>query len=298
MASSPVPQPVDTSKWECGICYELLLDPVVGSCGHDFCRACLDKWRSQQRQRGREVRCPVCRGVFAEGSERLGICFRLRDMVEEFFPDKVAARRAELEKQAAADRKRTAARVEQEELVFQPGVFSAVPTDRAGRRIVRVRRRTAQQPAAVPAPGTAVSNTQAQTFSFSFPGFSLTGTSNVPISISASGFGIQHTPETHGNISAFGLGGASGFGNITGGFGISAAGTPGFASTTAAGSSSSTAIGNGLAPGTQSALTAPFGSWSPPPPLQPLPPLQGLQFTMGWYDPNVRRYNRRAGRRR
>lgn len=43
-----------------------------------------------------------------------GVCVRLRDMVEEFFPEKVAARRAELEKQAAADRKRTAAKVEQE----------------------------------------------------------------------------------------------------------------------------------------------------------------------------------------
>lgn len=48
----------------------------AGNCGHDFCRSCLDKWRTSERQHGREIRCPVCRGMFADtGSEKLGRCW-------------------------------------------------------------------------------------------------------------------------------------------------------------------------------------------------------------------------------
>lgn len=49
----------------------VLLD--AGSCGHDFCKGCLDTWRSQQRQQGNNrVKCPVCRGSFAESFDKLG----------------------------------------------------------------------------------------------------------------------------------------------------------------------------------------------------------------------------------
>eukprot|EP00882_Tetradesmus_deserticola_P010431 GHRQ01011016.1.p1 GENE.GHRQ01011016.1~~GHRQ01011016.1.p1 ORF type:complete len:226 (+),score=38.18 GHRQ01011016.1:2161-2838(+) len=98
----------------CGICYELLLDPVVGSCGHDFCKRCLDTWRSQQRQQGNNrVRCPVCRGSFAESFDKLGVCVRLRDMVELLFPERIAARRTELEQQAALQKKRSVEQLQQ-----------------------------------------------------------------------------------------------------------------------------------------------------------------------------------------
>lgn len=45
---------------------DLLVDPVVGKCGHDFCKACLDDWRHKQHTgiragQGRQTTCPVCR---------------------------------------------------------------------------------------------------------------------------------------------------------------------------------------------------------------------------------------------
>lgn len=87
------------SSFTCSICMELLVDPVVGehlfrhlrggpdtraqlsesapavvlntayprplhpagSCGHDFCKRCIDQWRGSCLRNGRCVQCPVCR---------------------------------------------------------------------------------------------------------------------------------------------------------------------------------------------------------------------------------------------
>lgn len=41
----------------------------AGACGHDFCKLCLNSWREQHQaihdREPRELRCPLCRGVFA-----------------------------------------------------------------------------------------------------------------------------------------------------------------------------------------------------------------------------------------
>eukprot|EP00198_Chlamydomonas_reinhardtii_P000762 XP_001690097.1 predicted protein [Chlamydomonas reinhardtii] len=46
LGSSARPQ-WNASEFQCSICYELLLDPVVGSCGHDFCQGCIEEWKAQ-----------------------------------------------------------------------------------------------------------------------------------------------------------------------------------------------------------------------------------------------------------
>ncbi|WIA30367.1 hypothetical protein OEZ86_000453 [Tetradesmus obliquus] len=130
----------------CGICYELLLDPVVGSCGHDFCKGCLDTWRSQQRQQGNNrVKCPVCRGSFAESFDKLGVCVRLRDMVELLFPERIAARRAELERQAALQKKRRVECFQQEDIPVPAAALGQI-AEAQGRRRLHARRHQRRQP--------------------------------------------------------------------------------------------------------------------------------------------------------
>lgn len=96
----------DASQYECGICCNLLLEPVVGRCGHDFCRGCLERWRSSQHQLGRPFACPMCRSLLGSPGEPLGVCVRLRDTLQLLFPDKVKERMREAQEQLADARQR------------------------------------------------------------------------------------------------------------------------------------------------------------------------------------------------
>lgn len=50
----------------------------AGQCGHDLCKACLERWRQQQRSQGREqTRCPVCRQPFGSNLGALLLLFLL-----------------------------------------------------------------------------------------------------------------------------------------------------------------------------------------------------------------------------
>lgn len=62
---------LDTSPvdWECSICCDLLVDPVVVVCGHDFCKHCIDDWSKRQTS---VVRCPVCRKVLGQAGTSFG----------------------------------------------------------------------------------------------------------------------------------------------------------------------------------------------------------------------------------
>ena len=46
---------LDASELSCVICHELLFEPVVAACGHDFCRVCYRAWTAKQQS------CPLCR---------------------------------------------------------------------------------------------------------------------------------------------------------------------------------------------------------------------------------------------
>lgn len=89
---------------DCSICYSVLVDPVVGRCGHDFCRTCLARWCDEQAAKfGKPPSCPLCRSALDNNP---AVCLRLRDLTEQLFPEKVAARRQELLR-AAAQRSQT-----------------------------------------------------------------------------------------------------------------------------------------------------------------------------------------------
>ncbi|KAK2763535.1 hypothetical protein FQN53_007308 [Emmonsiellopsis sp. PD_33] len=73
----------------CGVCYSLLLDPCITSCGHSFCRMCF-----KQRQ-GNE--CHMCRGHATRKGTKRWDCSnsKLRDMIELLFPNKLRERELE-----------------------------------------------------------------------------------------------------------------------------------------------------------------------------------------------------------
>lgn len=87
----------ELEEYQCAICYGIIVDPVVGPCGHDFCSHCVDSWTTHQRKSGRELHCPVCRAPW-RGLHRqpLGVCLRYKAMLERLFPIEVEARRLEL----------------------------------------------------------------------------------------------------------------------------------------------------------------------------------------------------------
>ncbi|XP_062398646.1 NLR family CARD domain-containing protein 3-like isoform X2 [Sardina pilchardus] len=47
-------------QFRCGVCKQLLRDPVITSCGHSFCRQCISSYWSQSGPSG-DYSCPQCR---------------------------------------------------------------------------------------------------------------------------------------------------------------------------------------------------------------------------------------------
>ncbi|KAG2444822.1 hypothetical protein HXX76_001564 [Chlamydomonas incerta] len=104
LRSSARPQ-WNASEFQCSICYELLLDPVVGSCGHDFCQGCIEEWKVSRQLVGQAVQCPICRSVLLSSAEQsFGVCHRLRETVEKLFPEQVAARRRQVARASSSRR--------------------------------------------------------------------------------------------------------------------------------------------------------------------------------------------------
>uniref|UniRef100_UPI00358F21F4 E3 ubiquitin/ISG15 ligase TRIM25-like n=1 Tax=Myxine glutinosa TaxID=7769 RepID=UPI00358F21F4 len=49
----------------CSVCFNLYKDPIALSCGHSFCRVCLETfWENGEEDTG--CRCPICREVFQQ----------------------------------------------------------------------------------------------------------------------------------------------------------------------------------------------------------------------------------------
>jgi Lon protease-like protein len=86
---------LNARDYECMVCHELLVDPVVLSCGHSFCRACvLSLTKSTCAHK-----CPVCRrSVFLA---TLVPAFDFARLLGVIFPDETKARRREMEETAA-----------------------------------------------------------------------------------------------------------------------------------------------------------------------------------------------------
>jgi len=73
-------------EFECTICMKLLLDPVTVSCGHTFCKRCLEQALDYRNL------CAVCRAPVAPGA---GVNVLLRNIITERFRQALAERREE-----------------------------------------------------------------------------------------------------------------------------------------------------------------------------------------------------------
>jgi len=72
--------------FECALCLKLLLDPLSVSCGHTFCRTCIN--RSQEYR----TACPMCRKPVHVGG---GVNVLLANIIAERFPNALALRKEE-----------------------------------------------------------------------------------------------------------------------------------------------------------------------------------------------------------
>lgn len=77
-----------SEDYNCPICLDLLLEPVVGACGHEFCRDCYGQWLSRSRT---YPSCPLCRVPLSMSVP--GVSRRLAELIEVSFPDKTRQRR-------------------------------------------------------------------------------------------------------------------------------------------------------------------------------------------------------------
>lgn len=65
--------------FDCGVCFELCVAPVVLRCGHTFCETCVCSWERARAAR-ESVRCPLCRETYRPGSYAPN--FALRNVLE------------------------------------------------------------------------------------------------------------------------------------------------------------------------------------------------------------------------
>lgn len=115
-------------EFECSICMRLLLEPVSVSCGHTFCRSCLDK------SLGYRGACAMCRAPVT-GGQSTNIL--ISGIIAERYPKALAKRRREQGEELKASEKdaddvrRSQARTGGAILPLLPGPRVALPHSRA-----------------------------------------------------------------------------------------------------------------------------------------------------------------------
>jgi len=93
-APSPAAAPQSA---ECGVCLDVLHEPVVLPCGHAVCRSCLLRTVDHvggRAGRGATRRCPTCRSPIHVASSGPPVCGALRDLLAAAYPEAVRARAA------------------------------------------------------------------------------------------------------------------------------------------------------------------------------------------------------------
>ena len=66
----------------CPVCFEIFKDPVLLSCSHSFCKACLQEYWKEKKERD----CPVCRRNSSRDSPPLNLA--LKNLCESFLQER------------------------------------------------------------------------------------------------------------------------------------------------------------------------------------------------------------------
>ncbi|XP_070580002.1 bifunctional apoptosis regulator-like [Ptychodera flava] len=82
----PLRRTMSEATFQCGCCYELMVQPTTLNCGHSFCRLCLARWW----QSSKDTTCPGCRQPW-RGFPHINII--MRTTLEKLFPVPIAVRR-------------------------------------------------------------------------------------------------------------------------------------------------------------------------------------------------------------
>lgn len=90
-------QALVTSDLECALCYNLLFEPTTTTCGHSFCRCCL------QRALEHQIKCPICRACLPHPTGPLPISADLNRILQQVFPEETEERRQETEEDRQAE---------------------------------------------------------------------------------------------------------------------------------------------------------------------------------------------------
>ena len=64
------PAAVDTSDFDCSLCFRLFYQPITTSCGHTYCKSCIDRCLDHKRE------CPLCKtAIESQNSVKAVSCF-------------------------------------------------------------------------------------------------------------------------------------------------------------------------------------------------------------------------------
>ena len=93
---------IDEVDLDCPVCHNVLCEPVTTSCGHAYCRPCLDDVLNSLYKR-----CPTCRGPLDSSLGVPSVSVLLASLVQRSAPEAYASRQRELA--AEAEQRRAAA---------------------------------------------------------------------------------------------------------------------------------------------------------------------------------------------
>jgi hypothetical protein len=78
---------------ECGVCFNLLVEPICIPCGHTFCRLCLEQAFAVKRT------CPFCRSPCHIDAANAIPNALVTKIIEKAFPDLAAKRQLEFKRE-------------------------------------------------------------------------------------------------------------------------------------------------------------------------------------------------------
>lgn len=61
---------IKNSEFECSICLNILISPVIINCGHTFCETCIDKWLKDNNV------CPLCKNTLANKKKIINLILK------------------------------------------------------------------------------------------------------------------------------------------------------------------------------------------------------------------------------